>query len=177
MNRRQWQLQQLASYLGLPGFAGLALLVLGIVILLSAVQPGQRDIASLKAELAGLRSHPQLTRQYAPAEELALFFDFFPARDQLSRQLRMVHQQAADAGLSIERVDYKLSRVAGTPLWRYQITFPLLTDYATLRHYLADVLKALPNASLENIELTRPEAKAEELDVKINLTLYFREAK
>jgi hypothetical protein len=176
MKRWQWSLQELAAKLGLPGLAGIALLIAAAVVLLGAVQPGMRDIASLKADLASSRSQPQLGRKYAPAEELALFYDFFPKRDILTTQLRTVHQLAADEEVAIERVDYKLSRIAGTPLWRYQIIFPLITDYATLRRYVASVLKALPNAALEDIELQRTDADAEVLDAKISLALYFRES-
>lgn len=176
MNRWQWQLQQLRAALGWTGLAGLALLLAAVAIYVGLVLPGQRESASLKAELANLRSQPQLGRKYAPEEELALFYDFFPQRDALAEQLRTLHRLAADDGLVAERVDYKLSHIAGTPLWRYQTSFPLGTDYATLRYYLAAVLEALPNAALEDVELQRPDAQSDLLDAKISLTLYYREA-
>jgi hypothetical protein len=176
MKRWQWILQQLTTALGMPGLVGIGLTITATAVLLVTVQPGMRDIASLKADLASLRSHPQPGRKYAPAEELALFYDFFPKLDTLNTQLRTVHQLASDEEVAIEHVDYKLSRIAGTPLWRYQMIFPLTTDYANLRRYAASVLKALPNAALEDIELQRPDADSDMLDAKISFALYFRES-
>lgn len=176
MTRWQWQLRQLAVKLGWPGLAGVALLLSGIVVLLVMVQPGQARIASLEGELSSLRSNPQIGRQYAPEEELALFYDFFPKQDTLTEQLRTLHTLAAEHGIEAPSVDYKLSRVSGTPLWRYQASMPLIIDYATLRHFLAAVLQTLPNAALEDIELQRPDADTDVIDAKISLTIYYREA-
>lgn len=155
---------------------GLAMLAAAGIVYLAMVLPGIREIAALKTALSRMRSHPTLSRQYAPAEELALFYDFFPAREALPEQLRTVHRLAADKELAIERVDYKLTRIAGTPLWRYQMSFPLNTDYATLRHYMADILLALPNAALEDVELQRADSDAELLEEKIGLVLFFKGA-
>ncbi|GBG15165.1 uncharacterized protein NMK_2768 [Novimethylophilus kurashikiensis] len=176
MTRWQWKAQRVAASVGIPGLIGLGLLVAGIFIYFAAIRPNTGEVAQLKQKLAGMRSHPQTMRQYAPEEELAMFYDFFPKREALAEQLRTLNHLATDEDLVIERIDYKLSRIQSTPLWRYQITFPLNTDYTTLRHYVAAVLKALPNAALEIIEMQRDDADAELLDEKIGLVLFYREA-
>jgi uncharacterized protein YjiS (DUF1127 family) len=176
MMRWRWQLQQWAASLGLSGLSGAALLLAAAAIYAGMIQPAKDEIVSLRAELASLRSQPQLQRSYAPEEEMALFYDFFPERKTLAEQLRTLHQLAADEELLPERVDYKLSRIVGTPLWRYQSSFTLATDYATLRRYVAAALQELPNAALEDIELQRSDASEEVLDAKVRLTLYYREA-
>ncbi len=175
MKRLHWVMKQIVDALGLLGLAGAAMGIVAISIYFGSIQPGLREIASLKKDLTSMRSHPEINRHYAPAEELAMFYDFFPKRDALAEQLRTIHHLAADQELSVDRVDYKLTRIAGTPLWRYQITLPLNTDYGSLRHFIADVLKALPNAALEDIELEREHADAELLEEKIGLVLFFRE--
>jgi Tfp pilus assembly protein PilO len=176
MKRWYWVLNQVSVTLGLPGLLGLAMLIAAGAVYVGSVQPNTREIANLKQQLSRMPSHPQLDRQYTPSEELALFYNFFPARDELAEQLRTLNRLAVDQELTIERVDYKLSHIMGTPLWRYQVSFPLNTDYTSLRHYIADVLKALPNAALENIELQRADADAELLDEKIGLVLFYRES-
>jgi Tfp pilus assembly protein PilO len=176
MTRWQWTAQRLAAAVGIPGLIGLLLLVSGISLYFTAIQTGAREVDQLKQQLAGMRSHPQTVRQYAPEEELAMFYDFFPKREALAEQLRTLHHLAVDQDLLIERIDYKLSSIQSTPLWRYQISFPLNTDYTTLRHYVADVLKALPNAALETIDMQRDDADAELLEEKIGIVLFYREA-
>jgi len=176
MKRWKWQLGQIAQTLGVTGLAGILMLLTAGFLYLGSILPAQQEITRIKHELSSLHSHPQTERHYAPEETLALFYDFFPARPRLNEQLRTIHQLAADKGLAIERVDYRLSHIAGTPLWRYQMSFPLNTDYVTLRHYLADVLQALPNAALEDVDLQRADADAELLEEKIGLVLFLRES-
>ncbi len=176
MKRWQWHLHRLFSQIGLAGLAGVVLLVSAMALYFATVQPGIKEIARMKAQLGRLHGSPQTSRQYAPAEELALFYNFFPGRGILAEQVRTVQKLAAKNELLFERIDYKLAPVTGTPLWRYQMSFPLTTDYATLRHYVADVLQALPNSALENVDMQRSDVKAEVLDAKINLVLYFRES-
>lgn len=175
MKRWQWYLGRLIDMLGFTGLAGIVMLAAAGTIALAVVRPGMNEVARLKHELAQMRSHPQTERRYAPEETLTLFYDFFPPRNALAEQLRTVQSLAASKELFIERVDYKLSRIAGTPLWRYQMSFPLNTDYKTLRHYLADVLQALPNAALDSVELQRADVDAELLEEKISLVLFLRD--
>lgn len=176
MRRFQWEAQQIGITLGMMGFAGLIMLLAASMLYFGVVKSGKQEIIKIRNELALLQSHPKLDRQYTPADDLALFYDFFPAREALAEQLRMVHHIAANKKLFIEHVDYKISKIQETPLVRYQISFSLNTDYVSLRHYIADVLKALPNAALENIELQRMNADEDVLDEKISFALYFQES-
>ena len=94
----------------------------------------------------------------------------------LSQQVRTLHAVTERQQLDTGRVDYKLSRVSGTPLLRYGVNFVLVTDYPALRVYLAELLRSLPNAALEDIELQRSSDQVSMLEAKIGLALYFREA-
>lgn len=175
MKRWAWRLQRATETLGLPGVAGIALGLAAAAIWVAAVLPLAHDIEALDAGLAARRNQPAAERRYAPEDELKLFYDFFPTKAALPEQVRTLHRLAADAQLSIEQADYKLSRLSGSPLWRYQISFPLNTDYVTLRLFLAEVLKTLPNAALADIELQRDEAEAELLQERVELVLYFKD--
>lgn len=175
MKRWQWHLQRATAALGGSGLLGVALLLAAAAVYLGTIRPGQAEVASLRAELANLHSQPQQQRSYAPEEELALFYDFFPGRDTLPEQLRTLHRLAADEDLVPERVDYKLARVAGTPLWRYQSSFTLIGDYATLRRFAAAALHELPNAALEDIELQRSDADTAALDARLRFAVFYGE--
>ncbi|MBZ4201542.1 MAG: hypothetical protein LAC70_00250 [Methylovulum sp.] len=176
MKRWQWWLQQTVIALDIAGLAGLAMIVVAGVLFFGAIQPAKQEIIKTKQELVLVKSLPQAAPQSTPADELAGFYNFFPPRDALAEQLRMVHQLAAQKKLSIEHVDYKLSKIQGTPLVSYQISFPLNANYANLRHYLTNVLRELPNAALEDIALQRADAETEVLDERVTLVLFFRES-
>jgi hypothetical protein len=175
LKRLAWVLRRSVDTLGFTGMTGLILITAAAIVCIGSVLPLAHDIADIEAEIASLRHGPAPVRNYAPEEEIRMFYDFFPDRHALPQQLRTLHRIAHAADLPIEQADYKLTRVQGTPLWRYRISFPLNTDYVTLRRFLADVLKALPNAALADVELQRGEADAELLQERIDFVLFFRE--
>jgi len=177
MKRLAWHFYLLRLRLGMAGLSGLALLLAAVAMNFLALQPGKAELERLQAEIAALRSQPMAQRSRDPQAELELFYGFFPARSDLPEQLRTLYGLAADSGMMPERADYKLARVSGTPLWRYQASLPISADYASLRYYIAAVLKDLPNATMDDIELQRTGAKDEMLEARLRFTLYFRDAR
>ncbi len=177
MNRLSWELRRLVGNLGLAGGVGLLMLIVGLVVHLSMSRAAMDEIVAQKSELSKLRTTTQTHRRYRPEEDLTQFYDFFPTKDHLISQLRTVNDLADGYDIVPEHVDYKYTRLSGTPLWRYQINIPLVTDYVTLRLYVSDLLAQLPNAALEDIEMSRQDAGSDQLEIKLNLTLYFQDKK
>lgn len=175
MKRGLWLLQRLAANLGLPGLAGLAMVLAAVLLQFGLIQPAGRELVGMQAELARLRNQPPAPQLAGPQQQLAQFYQFFPPQQSLSQQVRTLHAVTEQRQLRMGRIDYKLSRVSGTPLQRYGISYALVADYPALRIYLADLLRTLPNAALENIELQRFSGNAQLLEAKIELALYLRE--
>ena len=176
MKRGLWHLQQLVARLGLAGLAGLSMMLAAGLLQFGWIQPAERELAGMQTQLAKLREQPPVPQQAGVQQQLAQFYRFFPQQASLSQQVRTLHTVTERQQLSTGRVDYKLSRVNGTPLTRYGIDYALVTDYPALRVYLAELLRTLPNAALEDIELQRSGDNVGMLEVKIGLALYFRNA-
>ena len=178
MKRLQWYLQQFAGAIGAPGLTGAALLMVAVIVQLMLVQPHQMELAQKKSSLLALQRQPQQTPlSHADNQQAQLgeFYAYFPSRAVLSEQLRALHKIAANQQLDMGQVDYKLVGISGTPLMRYQISYTILTDYPSLRRYIAEVLLTLPNAALENIELKRFSPEAEVPEAQMEFALYFRQ--
>lgn len=176
MKRVLWHLQQLAARLGLAGIAGLTMMLAAMLLQFAWNQPADRELADMRGQLASLRKQPPAPPQAGVEQQLAQFYRFFPQQGLLSQQVRTLHAVTERQQLDTGRVDYKLSRVSGTPLLRYGVDYVLVTDYPALRVYLAELLRILPNAALEEIELQRSSDQVSMLEAKIGLALYFREA-
>ena len=176
MKRWLWHLQQMAASLGIAGLAGLAMIVTAVLLQFGLVQPAGEALFDMQAELVKLRDQPPSAPKAGPQQQLSQFYAFFPQQKLLSQQVRTLHEVTEQRQLLMGRVDYKLSRVSGTPLQRYGISYALVADYPTLRIYLAELLRTLPNAALEDIELQRFSGNEHMLEARIDLALYFRSA-
>lgn len=175
MKRWQWYLQRMAALFGPAGLAGIVMIAAAVLLQFGMIRQAQDALADMQAQLAELRRQPPPVPQAGPEQKLAQFYGFFPQHAALSQQLRMLHEMTDQHQLYMGRVDYKLSRVNGTPLMRYAVSYALVADYPSLRIYLADVLRALPNAALEDIELQRYSDNAQMLEASIDLALYYRD--
>lgn len=175
MNRFTWYLRQIAQSLGSLGLVGIGLLVLGFVLQVTLIQPVKKEVAELQDHLASIKSYPQEIKSFDPSQQLALIYDFFPQSSMLSEQLKALHEITDAQELYLGKVDYKLSKVSGTPLERYDISYEITTDYPILRQYIADLLIKLPNAALDSIELQRVNDEDEVPEAKLNIVLYYRE--
>lgn len=175
MKRWQWYAQQLIAAAGLPGLFGLAMIMAAVLLQFGLIQPARQDISQLQANLTRARNLPPAAPVLGAEQQVVQFYDSFPAPQALSQQLRTLHRVTETQEMFMGKVDYKLSRVSGTPLKRYEVSYSLLTDYPSLRMYLAELLRTLPNAALEDIELQRFNEGAEMLEAKLQLVLYFKD--
>lgn len=176
MKRVLWHIRRVATGIGVPGFTGLTLIVAAVLLSAGPVQWAQQDISQFQQAIAQARLHSKSTPLQVDMEgQLAGFNAFFPARQTLSSQLHQLHEVTREHGILMGAVNYQLSSVNGTLLKRYEIDYSLVTDYPTLRVYLATLLNTLPNAALEDIELQRSGEDASMLEARLNLVLYLRD--
>ncbi len=175
MKRFTWYLRQIAQSLGSWGLLGISLLVLGFILQVIVIQPVKIEVAQLQSQLVNIKKYPQKIKSFEPSQQLALIYDFFPQSSILSEQLKTLHQITDAKELYLGKVDYKLSKVSGTPLERYDISYEITTEYPILRQYIADLLLKLPNAALDSIELQRVKDEGEVPEAKLNIVLYYRE--
>jgi hypothetical protein len=143
---------------GYPGLLALALLLPAAVIALWIPQASRRadDLrTALVAQADAIARHGQpVQRPPSSGEQAAQFVAGFPALAQSSTDLGEVF--------------------ASTSLITYSVTFPVRNEYAALKGFTADVLEALPHASMDELRLSRTDAGTGVLDGVVRFTFIYR---
>lgn len=159
-----------------PGLLGLALLLFAAGIYLYQVQTKtarldglKRDSASLKLriEQAAKSGIPETSDQ----DELIKFYGFFSDAP-LSEWLHKLYTAAAAQKLPLEQGEYRITPSKNGKLVRYQITLPVKGSYLQIRQFVAQALRDVPLAALDDITFKRETIGATEVETRIKLTLY-----
>lgn len=177
--RGHWRLRREVSRLGWSGLAGIALLVIAIALALATLWPAQREISALRAEVAALRGKLRASvsgegPSVNPSRQAQLetFYGFFPQPESLPDWIGQVHNAALRSGLVLEKGDYQLQRPPGGRLARYQIQLPVTGTYPQLRAFVAEVLKKVPAAAIEDVAVKRESIGAPRLEARVRISLY-----
>lgn len=172
MKRLKWLLASVARSLGWPGLAGCGLLILSVAILIVRVWPLQQNIA---AHLSAARSVAAGEVPASGAKPAPAWDAYIPPRSALNMQLLEFRNVAEQSGLDIRASDYRLTEVAGTSLWRYQMDFLLETNYVTVQRFIGQLLNALPNLALNGIDITRLAEAEGQVTANLRFAFYFRQ--
>jgi Tfp pilus assembly protein PilO len=177
MNRSVPDLRRLLRRAGWPALVAGLLVLVAILLYALGVRALQREVADLKlqAEAARtkLRSGSLATRK-APAtvaEQLRTFQAFFPRADSLPHWLDTIHTIGRGSGLLIRSGEYRLERPEQGP-WRYHVTLPVSGSYLQVRQFITFVLREVPSASLDDVQLRR-DAGSERVDARLRFSLHF----
>ena len=177
----RWWLRREAQRLKWRGIAGIALAVVAVVLAVGVLRPTQRETVELRDDVAALRA--KLRSASAPGAQDAVvrpagrtqlenFYAFFPALGTLPDWLGEVHLAAARHGLVLETGEYRLQHPPGARLARYELELPLKGTYPQLRAFLADVLKKIPAAAVDDVVIRRETVASPQLDAKVRLFVY-----
>jgi Tfp pilus assembly protein PilO len=176
MGRLQWILKRWLIGLRWPGWAGLALLVLALVVYGGGVQPGRARLDALEREASELAR--QTGGRAQPAEpvtsrsQLSNFYAFFPLSEGVPDVMARIEQAAQQHDLLLERGEYRFGREPEFRLARYQISLPVRGSYADVRGFVNDVLDTVPAIALEELVLKRETVDQPELEAEVRFLLY-----
>jgi hypothetical protein len=163
---------------GYPGLLALALLLPAAVIALWLPQASRRadDLrAALVAQADAIARHGQpVKRPPSSGEQAAQFVAGFPALAQSSSDLGEVFAIAKRRNVALPKGEYQLKADPSTSLIAYSVTFPVRNEYAALKGFTADVLEALPHASMDELRLSRTDAGTGVLDGVVRFTFIYR---
>lgn len=149
--------------LGVPGVAGLGLLLFCLSFYLGSIGPGQERFEELNADIARLATRARPGG--APAPEAAP--RAVPSLAMTTEALKQLNTIADKHGVQIEQATYTLSSQEGRQ--RLEITLPLKANYPAVRAYLREILSQPEALTLE--ELTLHRANAGEGLIEANLRL------
>jgi len=133
------------------------------------------------------RSREDLQRGLARAEQAARAASEAgrgAPRDPLAQALPEVSLRGQDVGallaaakrsrLVVDRADYVVEAVSGAPLTRLHANLPVSGSYGDIRRFIAEVLNAMPNATLESLQLERPDTQVAQLQATLRVVLFYR---
>lgn len=165
-------------YAGPLGITGVALLMAAL-LLASAIPSLQRQGQALRMAVAAQSSTPlpdavRLARRVPVNEQVVEFVAAFPLLSQSPGDLDAVFQSARRHNVQLPRGEYQLKQDASAPLWIYTATFAVRTNYGAVKNFTADVLEALPNASMDELRMNRSASGSTELESVIRFSLVYR---
>jgi Tfp pilus assembly protein PilO len=160
--------------MGVPGLAGIALLVFSAVFYFSALQPTRQQLDAARKEHASWQTHLNKHENLPRSVELQLseFYGAFPAGDKETEILASIYAAAAHNNLALETGEYKRLTDNSQKLVRYQAIFPIKGSYIQIRQFMDDVLTALPSVSLDDVSFKRESIGSGTLDARVKLTLF-----
>lgn len=175
MKRARAALNRTLLRLGVPGVAGIGLLLFALGLYQSTLAPGQARVAAMQAEAARHGRpgalHPGVPLKGGP---LADFYAFFPPMATMPRWLEKVYAMARAQGLDVPKGKYHLVSSSQEPIVAYEAVFPIRGSYPRLRRFVAAVLNELPFASLDDLRLEKQKTTDQMVDARIKLTFYLR---
>lgn len=176
----RWNVDRLIPQLGVPGLLAIGLLAASVPLFFSAIRPMQSEQEQMRLSLNS--DYDQLRKSKAertpdtPVEQLAEFYDFFPSEKESPHWLGLMVEIANKNKLTLNHGEYTLAKDSVGQLRRYKITLPVTGNYPQIRKYLAMLVAQEPFMSLENVQFERKDVDELELQAKIVLVLYMRQA-
>ncbi len=141
--------------LGLPGVAGLGLLLFALSFYLGNVAPVQAEVAKLRADKAQLAAATAPPAGAAPAAGGAAA-PSLPTLRTAPELLLQLNAAATRYSVTADRATYEIKTKDGQR--RLQVGLPVTAPYPSLRAYLRDALALAPGASLDELHMSRPQA-------------------
>lgn len=183
MSRRQAQLRWLLRLwrrrLGWSGVIGAGLLVLALLFYAAAVLPEHLEANRLEDQAGAVAAAAKAGATPAglePEARLASFYRTFPERATATAWLEKIYAAGNQAGLTLDKGEYRLTPDRDTRLVRYEVNLPVHGSYPQVRQFVRNVLAAIPFAALNDIQIRRGNVGEAAVEADIRFNLYFREA-
>ncbi|WP_433740000.1 GspMb/PilO family protein [Pseudomonas putida] len=164
--------------LGVPGLAGLALVVLALTWGLAGLLPDWQSLQSLSQQTREAREYlakvedGTVAAPVVPQRQLDDFRSKLPSQPQATVAIDKIYALAAQERITLSRGEYSLGVDPKTHLARYQILLPVRGSYPQLRRFMHALLGQLPAVVVEDLELQRKKIADTDLTGRIRMTLY-----
>jgi len=162
------------------GVAGLSALVLAVpALVIAALLPqlsreGDRLRAALAAKAeASSRAPAPAPRPMSSSERAQEFVARFPPLARSADDLEKVFALAKTRRIDLSKGEYQLKAEPNSPLLFYTATFPVQNEYGALKAFAADVLLALPHVSMDELRMSRSDARTGSLDSMVRFTFVY----
>lgn len=171
--------RRFSENLGLAGLVGAGLLVLAAVLALCA-PPLERQAEELRASADQVReqlaeARRRLALRSDASHQTLEVRDRIPAMARASEDVRLVFAAAKKSNIQLSKGEYSLANADDEGrLQRFEIILPVRERYTTIKSFVAEVLRSVPNASLAELRIERIAANVDVLDARIRFRLFYK---
>jgi len=164
--------------LGIPGLAGMALLLVALVYGLGGLVPDWQALQQLNqqtreaGEYLAKVEDGSVAAPVVPQRQLDDFRSKLPSQPQATVAIDKIYALASQERITLSRGEYSLGIDPKTHLARYQILLPVRGSYPQLRRFLHALLGQLPAVVVEDVEFQRKKIVDTDLTGRIRMTLY-----
>lgn len=159
--------------------AFLALLNLSVLLFLSLWQQpelkkaqvewfAKRD-ALAKGEVLG-----DAARYHNGVRDLELFQKRLVPKKEFAGLLSQIYETAKNNSLTLKGVSYKPAPVKGEALLSYGISFTVQGKYASVKSFLADLVRYPEMVTVDSVALNNPNSIEESVNLKVQVTAYLK---
>jgi hypothetical protein len=161
---------------GLISFCSLGALLVIVLSLPALHRQGDELRAAISDQLeVTTRVEAPATPRRAAQDRAAEFVTGLPTLAQSASDLDKLFALARQRALALPKGEYLLKQESGAPLFSYTVTFPVHSPYGVLKDFVADVLDAMPHASMDEMRMSRPDAGSAVLDSQVRFTFVYRQ--
>lgn len=169
----QWvpHLAWLVQRTGRAGLSGMALLLAGLIFLVSTHLPLTREIEDLRSQLTQARTQA-VKNPASTADSGSALLRSLPGRAEMPALLGVLLHQADAAHLTIDTGKYETTALKSGGIVTYQISFPVSGPYPQVRQFIDGTLAALPAVAVTELSFTRKAIGAPTVEAQIRLTAF-----
>jgi len=181
VKRVLWQLRHVWRHIGLPGWVGAVLLMLGALgwATLSAPLASETQRLAFDRTTMQQRLAAKVSAEPPPAsqqEQLLSFTQRFASDKELTPSLAKLQAIARSRGVALDQAEFRFVNEPNEPLSRYVIILPLKANYASLRSFSRDAMREMPGLAVEEVNVRRADAKSPLLEAQLRLVLFVTKA-
>lgn len=160
--------------LGLPGIAGIGVLLACAASWTSAILPLTERRDAARVELRALETRLARASGKVPSAQggLESFYRFFADGKSATDQLQTIFALADKAGIKLSKGSYRYNGRVGDRLDRFEVSLPLRGSYAQIRRFLASVLNEIPVASLDKVGFEKKSIGDSRVKAHVIFTLF-----
>lgn len=136
----------------------------------------QTEIYNQKLSLQMPPPAPKLEPLSPAQSNLLAFYSTLGTRQSATDQIRLLFNHAREAGIALEKGEYKSAYSPTSRSYSYQVLLPVTGNYGAIRRFCEKVLVAIPFASLDEITFRRDGIAAGALQAKLRFTLHLGDA-
>lgn len=156
--------------------AGVSLLAAALWI---AVLPEvDQRILQERRQLAALADRSTQASMVAPpappADPLATFESQLATAEDVTNLMIQVWKLGADAGLQMNKVDYRTEPDAAGGFERLSLTLPMTGAYPAVRRFVFSLMTDFPGLSLDKLDMKREQTALGQVETTVHLTLLTR---